>query len=83
MPTLLEAPPPRYAKQDLFFPRLDYHINDKNDVFVDFNWADFDSTYGYNSATTFSNRSPTANGPTNYHERFLVGGLTTMILQPL
>ena len=37
-----EAAPSRYAKQDLFFPRLDYHINDKNDAFVDFNLADFE-----------------------------------------
>ncbi len=30
-------------------------------------------------ANTFSNSSPTTNGPTSYHERFLVGGLTTQI----
>jgi Carboxypeptidase regulatory-like domain len=74
-----EAAPSRYAKQDLFFPRLDYHINSKNDVFVDFNWADFASTNGYTSTPTISNSSPTTNGPTYYHERFLVGGLTTTI----
>ena len=74
-----EAAPSRYAKQDLFFPRLDYHINDKNDAFADFNFADFASTNGYNSTPTISNSSPTTNGPTTYHERFLVGGLTTTI----
>ncbi len=36
-----------FAKEDLFFPRLDYHINSKNDAFVDFNFADFQSAYGY------------------------------------
>jgi len=74
-----EAAPSRYAKQDLFFPRLDYHINAKNDAFIDFNWADFSSTNGYTSTPTISNSSPTTNGPTYYHERFLVGGLTTTI----
>ncbi len=74
-----EASPSRYAKQDLFFPRLDYHINDKNDAFVDFNWADFGSTNGYTSSPTISNGSPTANAPAYYHERFLVGGLTTTL----
>jgi hypothetical protein len=74
-----EAPPTRYAKQNLFFPRLDYHINGKNDAFIDFNSANFDSTNGYSSAPTFTNSSPTTNGPTSYHERFLVGGLTTVL----
>ncbi len=71
--------PSRFAKQDLFFPRLDYHINQKNDAFADFNFANFTSTNGYSGAPTFTNSSPTTNGPTAYHERFLVGGLTTMI----
>jgi hypothetical protein len=74
-----EAAPSRYAKQNLFFPRLDYHVNSKNDAFADFNFADFDSTNGYSANPTYSNSSPTTNGPTSYHERFLVGGLTTAI----
>jgi hypothetical protein len=78
-----EAAPSRYAKQNLFFPRLDYHINAKNDAFIDFNWADFGSTNGYTSTPTISNSSPTTNGPTYYHERFLVGGLTTTITNSL
>jgi hypothetical protein len=74
-----DAPPSRFAKQDLFFPRLDYHINSKNDAFIDFNFANFTSTNGYSGAPTFTNSSPSTNGPTAYHERFLVGGLTTVI----
>jgi hypothetical protein len=74
-----DTPPSRYAKQDLFFPRLDYHINGRNDAFADFNWADFFQTYGYSPANTFTNSSPSTNAPTYYHERFLVGGLTTVI----
>ena len=37
------APPARFQKQNLFFPRLDWHINSRNDVFVDYNFADYDS----------------------------------------
>jgi hypothetical protein len=74
-----DAPPGRFQRQNLFFPRLDYHINSKNDAFVDFNFVDYDSTYGYSAGPTFSNSSPSTNGPTSYHERFVVGGLTTQI----
>jgi hypothetical protein len=74
-----DAPPSRFQKQNLFFPRLDWHINSRNDAFVDYNFADYDSTFGYSPANTFSNSSPTTNGPTSYHERFLVAGLTTQI----
>ncbi|RZU28923.1 TonB-dependent receptor [Edaphobacter modestus] len=73
------APPSRFSKQNIFFPRIDWHINSKNDAFVNYNFANFDSTYGYNSAPTFTNSSPTTNGPTSYHERFLIAGLTTQL----
>jgi hypothetical protein len=77
------AAPSRFAKEDVFFPRLDYHINSKNDVFINFNFANFQSTYGYNASNTFpsssSNNSPSANAPAYYHERFLVGGWTMQI----
>ncbi|WP_263381832.1 TonB-dependent receptor [Granulicella arctica] len=76
---LTSAPPSRFSKENIFFPRLDYHINSKNDVFVNYNFANFDSTYGYAPAPTFSNSSPSTNGPTSYHERFLVAGLTTQV----
>ena len=71
--------PSRFAKQDLFFPRIDWHISQHNDMFVNFNWANFDSTYGYSAANTFNGSSPSTNGPTSYHERFLVAGLTTQV----
>lgn len=74
-----QAPPTRFSKQNLFFPRLDYHINQRNDVFVDYNFANFDSTNGYSPSPTFTNSSPSTNGPTSYHERFLVAGLTTQV----
>jgi len=73
------AAPTRFQKEDLFFPRLDYHLNSKNDVFVDFNFANYQSAYGYSGGVTFTNSSPSTNGPTFYHERFLVGGWTKQI----
>jgi hypothetical protein len=73
------AAPTRFSKEDLFFPKLEGHINNKNDAFIDFNFANYQSAYGYSSAATFSNSSPSTNAPTYYHERFLVGGLTTQI----
>jgi hypothetical protein len=76
---LSNAAPGRFQKQNLFFPRVDYHINQRNDAFVDYNFVDFDSTYGYAPANTFSNSSPSTNAPTSYHERFLVAGLTTQL----
>jgi hypothetical protein len=75
------AAPGRFQKQNLFFPRLDVHINGRNDAFVDYNFVDFDSTYGYSPANTFTNSSPTTNAPTSYHERFLVAGLTTQLFK--
>jgi hypothetical protein len=71
--------PTRFSKQNLFFPRIDWHISKHNDMFVDFNGANYDSTYGYNQAPTFSFSSPSTNAPTSYHERFLVAGLTTQV----
>jgi len=73
------VPPTRFSKENLFFPRLDYHINSRNDVFVNYNFVNYDSTYGYSPAPTFTGSSPSTNGPTSYHERFLVAGLTTQI----
>ncbi len=73
------APPGRYAKENIFFPRIDYHISAKNDMFVNFNFVNFDSSFGYNGAPTISSSSPSQNGPTSYHERFLIAGLTTQV----
>ncbi len=73
------TPPTRFSKENIFFPRLDYHINAKNDAFVNYNFANFDSTYGYSGSPTFTNSSPSTNGPTSYHERFLIAGLTTQL----
>ena len=71
--------PTRFQKQNLFFPRIDWHISKHNDMFVNFNWANYDATYGYSQNPTFTKSSPSTNAPTSYHERFLVAGLTTQV----
>lgn len=73
------AAPSRFQKENLFFPKLTYHLNSRNDIFAEYNFADYDSTYGYSPSVTFSNSSPSTNGPTSYHERFLVGGWTMQV----
>ncbi|MCL2659530.1 MAG: carboxypeptidase regulatory-like domain-containing protein [Acidobacteriaceae bacterium] len=71
--------PTRYSHSDLFFPRLDWHINAKNDAFVNYNFSNYDSTYSYQGSLTFNGSSPSTNGPASYHERFLIAGLTTQV----
>jgi hypothetical protein len=74
------APPPtRFAKETLIFPRVDYQLNQKNLVYANFNFADFDQTYGYSPNPTYSNTSASTNGPTSYHERFLIAHWTSTI----
>ncbi len=73
------APPSRYAKENLFFPRIDYQLNEKNLIYANYNFADFDSTYGYSPNPTYSNTSASTNGPTSYHERFLIAHWTSTL----
>jgi Carboxypeptidase regulatory-like domain len=72
-------PPSRFAKENIFFPRLDYDLNEKNHFFVNFNFADFDSSNGYSPNPTYSNSSVSTNGPTSYHERFLIANWTAAL----
>ncbi len=78
-----EAAPVALCEAEPLLPAPGLPHQRKNDAFIDFNWADFGSTNGYTSTPTISNSSPTTNGPTYYHERFLVGGLTTTHHQPM
>jgi hypothetical protein len=75
----LQGAPRRFAKETLVFPRVDYQLNDKNLVYANFNFADFDQSYGYSPNPTFSNSSPSTNAPTSYHERFLVAHWTSTL----
>src|SRR5215831_10481951 len=75
----LQGAPTRFAKETLVFPRIDYQLNPKNLLYANFNWADFDQTYGYAPNPTYSNTSPSTNAPTSYHERFVIAHWTSTI----
>jgi hypothetical protein len=75
----LQGAPSRFQKETLFFPRVDYQLNDKNLVYANFNFADFDSNNGYSTSPTNSNTSASTNGTTSYHERFLVAHWTSTL----
>jgi hypothetical protein len=64
---------PRNLKQDIFFPKLDYQLNEKNHLSAQFLWDDFHQPNGYNSSNTVNNGSVTQNGTANFHERIFIG----------
>src|SRR5450631_2200331 len=69
----------RLQQQDIFFPRLDYQLNEKNHVSVNFNWGDYKSPNGYSGGPSYSNSSVSTNGTAYYHERFLVANWTSQL----
>jgi len=73
------APPSRYARENLFFPRVDYQLNEKNLLYANFNFANFDSTNGYSPNPTYANSSSSTNGITSYHERFVIAHWTSTL----
>ena len=62
----------RNVKQDIFFPRLDYQLNQKTHLSVEYLWQDFNQPDGYNTSVTVSNGGVSQNGTANFHERFLI-----------
>lgn len=70
---------PRTGKQDIFFPRLDYILNDRNHIFVDFNFNNWHSPSSYASSPSYTNSSITTNGSADFHERFLIGQWTWQV----
>jgi len=53
----------RFGKESIFFPRLDYDLNPKNHFFVNFNFANFDSTTAMRRNPTYSNSSSAPMAP--------------------
>ena len=70
---------PRNVKQDIFFPKLDYQLNQKTHVSAQFLWDNFHQPNGYNSAATSNNGSVTQNGTANFHERILIANAESQI----
>ncbi len=62
----------RNVNQDIYFPRLDYQLNQKTHLSASFLFQDFQQPNGYNTSTTVSNGGVSQNGTANFHSRFLV-----------
>jgi hypothetical protein len=70
---------PRDLKQDVFFGKLDYQLNQTNHLSAVFNLQDWKEPYGYNTAPTVNNGGATQNGNGGTHERFFIGNWTMNI----
>jgi hypothetical protein len=62
----------RNVQQDIYFPRLDYQLNQKTHLSVEYLFQDFQQPNGYNTSVTVSNGGVGNNGTANFHERFLI-----------
>ena len=69
----------RNVKQDIFFPRLDYQLNSKTHISVEYLWQNFHQPDGYNTSVTVSNGGVSNNGTADFHERFLVANAETVL----
>jgi hypothetical protein len=69
----------RNVKQDIFFPRLDYQLNAKTHLSVEYLWQDFHQPNGYNTSVTVSNGGVSQNGTADFHERFLIANAETAL----
>ena len=69
----------RSAKQDVYFPRLDYQLTQKTHLSAEFLFDNFHQPNGYNGAATYSNSGIGANGTADFHERFLIVNAETAL----
>jgi hypothetical protein len=69
----------RNVKQDIFFPRLDYQLNDRTHLSASYLWENFHQPNGYNTATNVSNGGVSQNGTADFHSRFLVANAETVL----
>jgi hypothetical protein len=70
---------PRLVSQDIYFPKLDWQVNPKNHVSVEFNWQNFKEPNGYNTSNTVTNGGVTQNGSAAFHERFGILNWTSVV----
>lgn len=75
----LAGPAPRVLKQDIFFPRLDYQLNGNNHISAEFNFENYKLPNGYNTATTATANSASANGRADFHERFFIANWESVL----
>ena len=70
---------PRFFNQDTGFGKLDYALNNRNHLSASFNLVDFHAPYSYQPNPSYSDSSPTANGPNVTHERIFVANWDSTI----
>lgn len=69
----------RNATQNIYFPRLDYQLNEKNHLSASYLLQHFTQPNGYNASTTVNNGSVTQNGTLDFRARFLVVNAETAL----
>jgi hypothetical protein len=69
----------RNAKQDIYFPRLDYQLGQKTHLSAEFLFANFHQPNGYSNAATANNSGIGANGTADFHERILIANAETVL----
>jgi hypothetical protein len=62
----------RNITQDIFFPKLDYQLDEKDHISTSFLWQDYKQPNAYASAVSFNNSGVQTNGTLNFHERFYI-----------
>jgi len=63
---------PRFQSQDIAFGKLDYSVNQNNQINASFNFDNFRAPNSYITSTTANNSSNSANGKAVFHERNFV-----------
>ena len=69
----------RSAKQDVYFPRLDYQLGQKTHLSAEFLFANFHQPNGYNGSATVNNGGIGNNGTADFHERILIANAETVL----
>ncbi|MDE3106195.1 MAG: TonB-dependent receptor [Acidobacteriota bacterium] len=69
----------RNVKQDIFFPRLDYQLTPSTHLSTSFLWQNFHQPNGYNTATTVTNGGISQNGTADFHSRFFVFNVESVV----
>jgi hypothetical protein len=69
----------RNAKQDVYFPRLDYQLNSKTHLSAEFLFEDFHQPNQYTAGPTVTGGGVSQNGTANYHERILIASAETAL----
>ena len=70
---------PRNISQNIYFPKIDWQVNEKHHLTGEFNWQDFNEPNGYNTQATITNGSVTQNGTAKFEERFAILNLTSVL----